>query len=87
MTGPVISVAGLIMAVAFSGLIFSSTTSLNQMGFILSISVLVDTFVFRLFFVPSAMGFLKDVNWFPRKVSKSSVQLPPPYPFTCRRRK
>lgn len=64
-TGPIISAAGLIMAVSFGGLLASSTTSLNQMGFILCVAVLLDTLVFHAFFVPATMMLIGDANWFP----------------------
>jgi RND superfamily putative drug exporter len=70
-TGPVISVAGIIMVFAFSGLLLSSTTSLNQMGFLLAFAALVDTFVFRALFVPSFMALVGEANWFPRRYAVS----------------
>lgn len=82
-TGPVITVAGLIMAVAFSGLILSSTTSLNQMGFILSFSVIIDTFILRALFVPSIMALLGEASWWPRKMPPVVRTLPAPFKFIC----
>jgi uncharacterized membrane protein YdfJ with MMPL/SSD domain len=46
-TGHIITAAGIIMAVAFSGLLFSSELALNQTAFLLVASVLLDTFVVR----------------------------------------
>ena len=48
-TGSIITAAGIIMAIAFCGLLSSAITSLNQVGFILVIAVLVDTFIIRHF--------------------------------------
>jgi len=44
-SGPLITAAGVIMAIAFGALLFSSSASLNQLAFLLTISVLVDTFL------------------------------------------
>jgi uncharacterized membrane protein YdfJ with MMPL/SSD domain len=82
-TGPVISVAGVIMAVAFSGLLLSSSTALNQMGFILSVSVLFDTFVLRAFFVPSVMSIFGNANFWPKKYPPVEKDLPVPKNWHC----
>jgi RND superfamily putative drug exporter len=84
-TGPVITVAGLIMAVAFSGMLFSSSLSLNQMGFMLAVSVLIDTFLVRTLFVPSAMALLGEANWWPRRLPLPFIPALPT-PFGCCRR-
>lgn len=86
-TGKVISVAGLIMAVAFSGLVFSSSAALNEMGFILSVAVLLDTFLFRAFLVPSLMSLLGEANFWPGRQPVPSRVLREPSPWCrCRRR-
>jgi len=72
-SGPLISAAGGIMAIAFGALLFSSSTSLNELAFLLTASVLVDTFLVRTVLVPSVMGLLGKRNWWPRT-------LPPPLP-------
>ncbi len=46
-TGGIITAAGLVMAVAFVGLLFSSMPVLNQLSFFLVLAVLLDTFVIR----------------------------------------
>ena len=43
------------MAVAFSGLLFSTELILNQTAFLLVLSVLLDTFIVRTFLVPVLM--------------------------------
>eukprot|EP00511_Aplanochytrium_stocchinoi_P004396 CAMPEP_0204832988 /NCGR_PEP_ID=MMETSP1346-20131115/15372_1 /ASSEMBLY_ACC=CAM_ASM_000771 /TAXON_ID=215587 /ORGANISM="Aplanochytrium stocchinoi, Strain GSBS06" /LENGTH=731 /DNA_ID=CAMNT_0051965175 /DNA_START=257 /DNA_END=2452 /DNA_ORIENTATION=- len=67
-TGSVITAAGLVMAVAFSGLILSSNPTLNQMAWFLVGCVLVDTFVVRTIAVPAMMILLQDYNWWPSKI-------------------
>lgn len=43
-SGPVISIAGVIMAIAFGGFLFSPIPLLNQLGLFVVLAVLVDTF-------------------------------------------
>ena len=67
-SGPVISWAGIIMAVAYSGFLFSDIPLLNQLGFYIVFAVLVDSFVVRPLLVPALMHILGPVNYWPRKV-------------------
>jgi len=64
-TGSIITAAGVIMAIAFSGLLFSEMPALNQTGFILVVAVLVDTFIIRTLLVPAVLAIAKEVNWWP----------------------
>lgn len=70
-SGPVISWAGIIMAVAFGGFLFSEIPLLNQLGFFVVFAVLVDTFVVRPLLVPAVMNCLGRANYWPRT-------MPPP---------
>ena len=70
-TGGIITAAGIIMAVAFSGLLMSGELLLNQTAFILVAAVLIDTFVVRTILVPVLMGLVSklmgaEVSWWPR---------------------
>ena len=67
-SGPVISWAGLIMAVAYSGFLFSEIPLLNQLGFYVVFAVLVDSFVVRPLLVPAMMHILGPLNYWPRAV-------------------
>ena len=67
-TGPIITGAGIIMTIAFAGLISSSVVALNQLGILLCFSVLCDTFVVRSLFVPATMFILGEWNWYWRRV-------------------
>jgi uncharacterized membrane protein YdfJ with MMPL/SSD domain len=69
-TGGIITAAGVIMAVAFGGLMFSSSPVLYQWSFLLTTAVLLDTFVIRTLVVPIVMGWTGTFSWWPR-------QLPP----------
>ena len=63
-----ITTAGIIMMVAFSSLLFSSTDVLHQFGFGLVASAFVDTFIVRTVLVPTMMFCAVDWNWWPGKV-------------------
>merc|ERR1711964_656580 len=69
--GGVISGAGVIMSLAFSGLWFSGKLLLQQFGVLLITSVLFDTFVVRTVLVPALMLIMQRWNWWPR-------EMPPP---------
>ena len=66
-TGHIITAAGMIMAIAFSGLLLSNETAMNQIACLLVAAVLVDTFVVRSIMVPAVMGMLGRANWFPQQ--------------------
>eukprot|EP01126_Amoeba_proteus_P055022 TRINITY_DN6802_c0_g1_i1.p1 TRINITY_DN6802_c0_g1~~TRINITY_DN6802_c0_g1_i1.p1 ORF type:complete len:108 (+),score=18.81 TRINITY_DN6802_c0_g1_i1:336-659(+) len=67
-TGHIITAAGIIMAIAFCGLLFSSVTIMNMLSFYMVFAVLFDTFIVRSLVVPGLMGFFFDWNWFPGQV-------------------
>ena len=66
-TGVIISSAGLIMAIAFAGLLLSHTTILNQAAFILGVSVLFDTFLVRTFLTPALLSLSRHRAWWPSR--------------------
>lgn len=65
-TGHIITAAGIIMAVAFSGLFLSKEMILNQVAFYLVSAVLLDTFLVRTVLVPILMGLFGKEAWWPR---------------------
>jgi len=67
-TGPVITSAGIIMAVAFSGLMLSRIPMLNQQSWLLVTAVLIDTFFIGCLATPAIQAPLGKLNWWPRKV-------------------
>ena len=67
-TGGIITTAGTIMLTAFFALLISSNPVVAQLGFILSFSVFVDTFVVRSIFVPAVMQVGVEWNWWPKKM-------------------
>ncbi len=74
-TGGIISMAGVIMAIAFSGMMFSSVMILNEFGFILALAVLIDTFIIRTILVPAIMSLASKWNWWPRKLKPPTKDL------------
>jgi uncharacterized membrane protein YdfJ with MMPL/SSD domain len=64
-SGPVISIAGVIMAIAFGGFLFSPIPLLNQLGLFVVFAVLLDTFVIRPLLVPALLAILGPYNFFP----------------------
>ena len=64
-TGRIITGAGVIMMIAFGGLMLSSSYLLMQFGFVLSFAILLDTFVVRSLLVPAIMSFAEKYNWWP----------------------
>lgn len=67
-TGSVITSAGFIMAVAFSGLMLSNVPMLNQFSVFLVTAVVLDTFIVRPLIVPPIMSAFGKWNWMPRKM-------------------
>jgi len=65
-TASVITIAGCIMTVAFGSMLFSSVPAIQQIGFVLVICSLLDTFLVRSVLVPSLMLVAVDGNWWPK---------------------
>ena len=65
-TGYIITAAGLIMSVAFGGLLTSDELILNQVAFLLVFAVLLDTFVVRTLCVPALLGLTGSKSWWPQ---------------------
>ncbi|MGV0715982.1 RND family transporter [Mycolicibacterium sp. XJ662] len=70
-TGGVITSAGLIFAASMFGLTFSSIAGVAQIGFVIGIGLLLDTFIVRTITVPAIAVLLKDKNWWPGKLTFS----------------
>eukprot|EP00403_Amphidinium_massartii_P001835 CAMPEP_0178384576 /NCGR_PEP_ID=MMETSP0689_2-20121128/7585_1 /TAXON_ID=160604 /ORGANISM="Amphidinium massartii, Strain CS-259" /LENGTH=797 /DNA_ID=CAMNT_0020004825 /DNA_START=116 /DNA_END=2509 /DNA_ORIENTATION=+ len=68
-TGGIISAAGLIMAIAFAGLLFSSLLVVNGLAFYMVTAVLYDTLIVRCLLTPAAMGLLDRFNWWPSRLA------------------
>jgi RND superfamily putative drug exporter len=64
-TGPVITSAGLILAGTFSVLMTLPVTFAFNIGFLVAVGILLDTFVVRTVMVPAAVELLGDRVWWP----------------------
>ncbi|WP_186578493.1 MMPL family transporter [Aquibacillus kalidii] len=69
--GAVVTAAGLIMVVVFSGFIFSHDPTIKQMGLGLAFGVLFDAFIVRMTIVPAVMTLMGKASWyFPKWLDK-----------------
>jgi RND superfamily putative drug exporter len=64
-TGPVITSAGLILAGTFSVLMTLPVTFAFNIGFMVAVGILLDTFVVRTIMVPAAVELIGDRIWWP----------------------
>jgi len=68
-TGPVITSAGIILAGTFSVLMTLPVTFAFNIGFMVAVGILLDTFVVRTIMVPAAVEVLGDRVWWPSTAS------------------
>jgi putative drug exporter of the RND superfamily len=66
-TGGVITSAGLVLAVTFGVLMALPIEALFQVGFVVALGLLVDTFLVRALLVPALATLLGDRNWWPQR--------------------
>ena len=66
-TGGVITAAGLIFAASMFGLLFASITTNVQIGFVVGIGILLDTFLVRTVTVPAMAVLVGRANWWPSR--------------------
>lgn len=78
-TGGVITSAGLIFAASMFGLTFSSISNIVQVGFIIGVGLLLDTFVVRTITVPAMAVLVGKANWWPGS-QPQRVRRPRPRP-------
>jgi putative drug exporter of the RND superfamily len=64
-TGPVITSAGIILAGTFSVLMTLPVTFTFDLGFMVALGILLDTFIVRTIMVPAAVELIGDVIWWP----------------------
>jgi RND superfamily putative drug exporter len=76
-TGGVIASAGLVLAATFSVLTNMPLVSLVEMGFVIAVGVLLDTFLVRTYLVTSASMALGRTVWWPGPLSRKPQPLPP----------
>jgi RND superfamily putative drug exporter len=66
-TGGVITSAGLIFAASMLSLTVSSIGTVIQLGFVIGVGLLLDTFIVRTITVPAAAVLIGNANWWPTK--------------------
>ncbi|GGR75592.1 membrane protein [Streptomyces aureoverticillatus] len=77
-TGGVIASAGLVLAATFAVLTNMPLVQLVELGFVIAVGVLLDTFLVRTYLVTSASLALGRKVWWPGPLSKAKT--PPPAP-------
>ncbi|MFL5883547.1 MAG: MMPL family transporter [Thermoleophilaceae bacterium] len=68
-TGPVITSAGVILAGTFSVLMTLPVTFAFNIGFLVALGILLDTFIVRTIMVPAAVELVGDKIWWPSSPS------------------
>ncbi len=79
-TGGVITSAGLIFSASMFGLTFSSISNIVQVGFIIGVGLLLDTFVVRTITVPAMAVLVGKANWWPSKAPAANKAEKEPAP-------
>jgi RND superfamily putative drug exporter len=72
-TGPVITSAGIILAGTFSVLMTLPVTYTFDLGFMVALGILLDTFVVRTIMVPAAVELLGDRIWWPSTADRGGA--------------
>ena len=72
-TGPVITSAGVILAGTFSVLMTLPVTFTFDLGFMVALGILLDTFIVRTIMVPAAVELLGDKIWWPSTAQSSAA--------------
>merc|ERR1712048_327482 len=71
-TSQIITAAGIIMMIAFSGQLFSRMYLMNELGCVLVTAVALDTLFLRAVATPAMMAPLGNSNWWPSKMPLAS---------------
>ncbi|MEO8091414.1 MAG: MMPL family transporter [bacterium] len=72
-TGPVITSAGIILAGTFTVLMTLPVTYTFDLGFMVALGILLDTFIVRTIMVPAAVELLGDKVWWPSTAKGGGV--------------
>jgi RND superfamily putative drug exporter len=81
-TGGVIASAGIVLAATFTVLMNLPLVPLFEMGFLVAVGVLLDTFLVRTYLVTSASLLLGRRVWWPGPLSRREAGEPKPEPAT-----
>ncbi|MET7952091.1 MMPL family transporter [Micromonospora sp. NPDC005324] len=63
--GPSVAAAGLILAGTFTSMLFAGVSFLTEMGFAVSVGIVLSAFVMSLFLVPGLTAMLGHAAWWP----------------------
>ena len=74
-TGGVITSAGLIFAASMLALTVSSLATVVQLGFVIGVGLLLDTFIVRTITVPAVAVLIGDKNWWPSKTPRQMLEI------------
>ncbi len=74
-TGAVITSAGIVLAGTFSALAVLPLVSLTEIGFVVALGVLIDTFIVRSLLVPSIVLQVGDRVWWPSALARGETGL------------
>jgi putative drug exporter of the RND superfamily len=66
-TGGVITSAGVIFAASMFGLMFAGISTMVQVGFVIGMGILLDTFLVRTITVPAIAVIIGQANWWPHQ--------------------
>jgi uncharacterized membrane protein YdfJ with MMPL/SSD domain len=72
-TGPIITAAGVIMALSFGALLTLKSDASHAVGWLLVTSILIDTFIVRSLIVPCVMAGADRIGWWPRQVPRDNL--------------
>jgi RND superfamily putative drug exporter len=72
-TGPVITSAGIILAGTFSVLMTLPVTFTFDLGFMVALGILLDTFIVRTIMVPAAVELIGDKVWWPSTAQRTGA--------------
>jgi putative drug exporter of the RND superfamily len=72
-TGPVITSAGVILAGTFSVLMTLPVTYTFDLGFMVALGILLDTFIVRTIMVPAAVELIGDRIWWPSTAQRGGA--------------
>jgi len=77
-TGPVITSAGIVLAGTFAVLMTLPLDILLELGFAVSLGVLIDTFLVRTLLVPALVELVGDQSWWPSRLRPAGAPPAPP---------
>ncbi|MBR8641589.1 MMPL family transporter [Streptomyces tuirus] len=77
-TGGVIASAGVVLAATFAVLTTMPMVGLVELGFVIAVGVLLDTFLVRTYLVTTASVLLKRRMWWPGRLSRAAEPTKPP---------